>query len=134
MRAIFIMLCAGLLFSCNNSKTSAFHHTPSDTIRTPVLFYSPDVKDYKLEVVYRVGLDSLTFVDVDSSTKKKSWSRQHLYYAGRADTLRDAAGNPKKDSVGKQLFTMNYYFVPNLFVKKDMDINIDSLINTEKKK
>lgn len=130
---VAILVFVFFLFKPNKSSTG-FKRNPPDTIRTAVLYYFPPQKGYRLEVVYRISKDSFDYFDLDSTTKKKTWSRVKTYYVPVLDTLRNEFGKPIIDSATKKVKFFTFY--PELgakFVKSDMNINMDSLLRAEAK-
>lgn len=119
-----------LLTSCG-SKSSSFKPSPSDTMRTALLFYSDIYRQVRYDIAFRVGVDSVTFVDVDNATKKKQKTRVHLYYEPIGDTLRDNNNLPIRDSLGNYKIATQWRILNPSNIVHDANINIDSLLKTK---
>jgi len=70
---------------------------------------------------------------VDSNTFKKSWTRAKEYYMPALDTIKDASGAPILDSLNRPRIRTEYFLINSVAIIKDLDINIDSVIKSNKK-
>jgi hypothetical protein len=133
-RAIIIAWVV-LLFSCseNSSAETPFKHSPPDTTKTPAVYYSVPYKEYKLAVVYRIDMDSLTYSDIDSTTKRKSWQRMSFYFEPFVDSVRGIDQKVLMDSTGKASTQLIWMFIQPQNVVRDMRLDVDSLKNEKSK-
>lgn len=111
---IFLSLALGTnLFivtgGCSNS-TSKHTSAGPDTTYPVVIYQVQNTLQYG--VWRRVKVDSLTFVDKDSTTKIKQWARVPIYFI------------PIQDSTTKKIV---YYRVDPVVKVWDMNIDTDSL-------
>lgn len=134
--AIFLMIAIAALGSylistsaaCNNKSGGKFVHQPTDTVRTLLVYFNGYTKRDEWGPCYRLTKDSLKFVEVDTVTQKKQWVRDRFYFVPVVDTLRDSAGLPKLDSAtGRPITQTGYYPIPENWVFRDMNLNLDSL-------
>ena len=131
MKQLSALITLFFILSCGNKSETSFKKSPTDTIKT-LAIYSKGKDGIAYDVVYRIGVDSLMFVDMDSTTKKKKWSRYYKYFIPINDTARNEKGIPQKDSLGKYQSGIRYYpFYPGAIIK-DVNINIDSLVKNYK--
>lgn len=98
-----------LIVACTSGPVNQVRQ-PSDTTYPLVIYQTPDGLQYG--IWRKVTVDSLAWVDSDSTTKKKQWARVPVYYI------------PLFDSLAKQ---MKYYQVIPGLVLADMNINTESL-------
>lgn len=132
MKKLFLpTLLFFILISCKTSIKDSFKHTPNDTTKV-FLVYSQGKDGIRYDVGFRVGVDSLMYVDTDSSTKVKKWNRYRMYFAPIIDTIRDAKGIAVRDSTGKYNFRTIYYNVYSGAIIRDVNINVDSLVKNYK--
>ena len=114
-----------VIFGACNSGGEVYKRQPTDTIRTLAIYKT---NEPRYDILFRVGKDSLIFVDVDSTVKKKSLSRWFDYYYPVVKIRLDSLGKPILDSLGKNTFYTSYDPLPKENIIKDFNINIDSLV------
>lgn len=117
--------------SAKEGESEKYTPYPPDTIKTPVLYYSVPYKEYKLDALIRVGVDSTTYVDQDSLTKKKVRGRVYTYYEPFIDSSRGPDGKPLFDSSGAAKTRILHVPILSSNVVRDMNINTDSLIKSK---
>ena len=120
---LFLVLLGGMV-SCN-SGGEVYKRQPTDTIRTLAIYKT---NEPRYDILFRVGKDSLIFVDVDSTVKKKSLSRWFDYYYPVPKLIVDSTNKPILDSAGNKRYFTSYDFLPKENLIKDFNINIDSLL------
>lgn len=85
MKKLILLAIVATLFSCNNN--SNFKHSKSDTVKTLALYRIG--KDAKVELVYRVDKDSLTWVpNSDSTQADKKMQRVSIYFVPIMDSIK----------------------------------------------
>jgi hypothetical protein len=128
MRLILVVcLLASIVTSCHNSSSNAIPKR-ADTIRTLVLYSSPDGKELRMDVVRRITRDTLKYVDEDSMTRKKRWTKDTVYYLpATVNVLDSVTKQPKKDSAGHIVQRACYAIVPPAIVLIDAGKNVDSI-------
>lgn len=125
MKPAIYLLFLLFFFSCKNNSSS-FKKSNSDTVKTILLYKLPQ-QGLKYSDVFRIGKDSQMFVDKNSTTKVKKWSRFYQYFVPNADTF-FVNGIAQKDSLGYIKMVTNYYQLPEQLVVKDMWVDLDSLL------
>lgn len=121
----FVILVSLFFISCN-SGNDGYKRRPTDTIRTLAIY---KLNEPKYDILFRVGRDSLFYVDKDSLTKKKQLSRWYDYYFPMVRVKMDSLGKPMKDSSGKEILYTSYELLPLQYLIKDFNTNIDSLVD-----
>lgn len=126
-RTILIVIVFSLaVFSCNDH--AAFKASPPDTLRTLGVYFNPLTKMKEYGIIFNVEKDSFMFVDVDTLTKKKKWTRNPFYYVPVFDTMRGSDGKPLLDSLTKNpRLERRYVGVLNDIVLWDSRFDLDSL-------
>jgi hypothetical protein len=133
-KSLICFSLAGLILIGANcgGGSQTFKHQPNDTIKTLALWWEGK-NGFKYDVVYRITIDSLAFVDKDSTTKVKKWTRIPTYYIPITDTIRDSNKKPVKDSItGQYKFKTGYWPFYSGGIVRDFSINIDSLTKNYK--
>lgn len=114
-----------VIFVGCNSGSVIYKPQPPDTIRTLAIY---KVSELRYDVLYRIGKDSMMFVDKDENTKKKQMGRWLDYYYPVPKVKMDSAGKPAVDKAGKNIYYTSYDPLPKENLIKDFNINIDSLV------
>lgn len=121
------------LTSCGAVTDKEYKLSKRDTSVVACL-YVYNQKDLKVDLVYRLIKDTIGFTKIDEETLKRLPHRDTTYYAPVPDTLRDANGQPVKDSLGNYMWTSVYLLLPKKFFLRDLgSVNklIDSLKNSK---
>jgi hypothetical protein len=125
MKPAIYLLFLLFFFSCKNNSSS-FKKSNSDTVKTILLYKLPQ-QGLKYSDVFRIGKDSQMFVDKNSTTKVKKWSRFYQYFIPQSDTVKINGVVQKDSATGFVKMQTNYYPLPEQLVVKDMWVNLDSL-------
>lgn len=119
-----------ILFSCKSNSGKSFRPSPPDTSRAFIVYLPKGVGgEIASAWAWRVRKDTFAFVDLDTLTKKKRWTRNTDYYVIIVDTLRNRqTGQYVLDSTGnKQVGPVQVYYPPQ-FILFDTNKNIDSML------
>lgn len=101
--------------------------TKADTIKT-ILFYSdPTSSEPKLDIGYRIIMDTLKFIRVDAETFKKKKVLDTIYFVPVVYAKLDETKKPKLDTSGNQLFEIRYTQISSLLVFFDGGKNVDKI-------
>lgn len=89
-RVLFLSLVTAALLTACNSKSSNYKAAHPDTVKTLALYRSgPGGLEAKVELVYRIDKDSLSWKINDDSTKAdKSMQRVSQYYVPILDSAK----------------------------------------------
>src|SRR5689334_18975012 len=103
-KILLIILTAAIITSCKEGSSGIIKHPRHDTIGTLVLYQDiyDTVKVLKHDVIARVTIDTMKFIKKDSSTLKKEWTVDTMYYIQEPIYFNDTTGKPVLDSAGKR--------------------------------
>lgn len=124
--ALILLAFVTVLFSCTSKSKSSFSHSPADTSKIYLIYGKFGTGMVPAEGI-KISKDSLSWVEKDSTSKKKEWSRVPVYYYAQLDTMYKSKGVPDLDSSGKVKMGFNYYFVPTELVLGEMNNTVDSM-------
>ena len=136
-RTILLMTAATIIFySCKNSGGTEVKKPKSDTTSTLGVFLGYGLKSIHWGTATRLSKDSLMWVDSDSTTKKKEWSKYVIYVAEVPITLDSTLAarlrKPLLDSLGKPTVIREPIWIePKYF--RDGVTNLDSAVADLKK-
>lgn len=115
------------LFACQN-KSSSYKQQPGDTTRIPGSFLSESKRLLMVDIMLRIGRDSLMWVETDSNKAEKKWRRWNDFYEFKSyDTLTDpATGRIVYDSATRLPILEPRYLpikLENIYWTANMDID-----------
>ena len=125
-----------IFYSCKNSGGTEVKKPKSDTTSTLGVFLGYGLKSIHWGTATRLSKDSLMWVDSDSTTKKKEWSKYVIYVAEVPITLDSTLAarlrRPLLDSLGKPTVIREPIWIePKYF--RDGVTNLDSAVADLKK-
>lgn len=124
-----------VMASCNGNKSDGRPEViQRDTTGVLALYRSAVKDEVRYDIIQRVVTDSLMFVDTDTMTMKKKWTKDTTYlvtYPTPVDTfLAKQYKVPLKDSLGRATIINLIVPTPKRFVRSGWD-RVDSIIIKE---